>query len=426
MSNIIAVDAIEILDSRGNPTIQAEVLLSSGVGAAFQVPSGASCGQKEAVELRDHDNHRYLGKGVTQAVNNIKNKIQPALLNKSSHNQTAIDQILIQLDGTKNKDNLGANAILAVSSAVARAAAKDLGLELYEYLNIIFANKTVPLCSYQIPMPLINIINGGVHANNNLNVQEFMISPAGFSSFQEALRGSVEVFNALKAILKQNQFSVTTGDEGGFAPNLDSHELAMDYILSAIEQAGLIAGKDMFLALDIAANELFSAEHYYIENKPLSISQFVEKITKWVNNYPISSIEDPCAEEDFIGWRIITSNIGHKIQLVGDDLFVTNPQIFESILQENPLKGKIANAILIKPNQVGTLSETFTTINLARNYNYNYIISHRSGDTEDSFIADLAVAVNSPQIKAGSVCRSERLAKYNRLLNIERIVGNKS
>ena len=426
MDKIKAIKAREILDSRGNPTIEVEVFLGNVSGIA-KVPSGASVGKKEALELRDNDSKRYMGKGVLKAVTNIEHKIQPILLNMPADDQSSIDNLLIQLDGTENKSHLGANAILAVSLAVARASACLHKLELYRYLQNIFnfghysqqRNDTSKSKEpFFMPIPLINIINGGVHADNNLSVQEFMIAPIGAPNFKEAMRFSVETFYALKSILKQHKLSTSVGDEGGFAPNLKSHEQAMDYILLAINEVGLQINKDIAIALDVAANEFFEDNHYVIEDKKLSTEQFINKLTTWFNNYPIISIEDGLAEDDLIGWKELTKQLGHKTQLIGDDLFVTNPKIFENILKQE----SIANAILIKPNQVGTLSETFSTINLAKQYGYNYIISHRSGETEDSFIADLAVATHALQIKTGSVCRSERVAKYNRLLQIEEMI----
>lgn len=426
MNKIKAIKSREILDSRGNPTVEAEVFLENTSGVA-KVPSGASTGKKEALELRDNDPHRYMSKGVLKAVANIEHKIQPILLNKPIDDQLAIDNLLIQLDGTENKSNLGANAILAVSLAVARASANYHKLELYQYLQNIFNydhennHKPRVIDTYFMPTPLINIVNGGAHADNNLSVQEFMIAPIGAPNFKEALRYSVEIFYALKTILKQHKLNTSVGDEGGFAPNLTSHEQCMDYIILAIEQSGLIINKDIGLALDVAANEFFNQDYYLVGNNKLSTEQLVSKLTSWSNNYPIISIEDGLAEDDLIGWKELTKQLGEKIQLVGDDLFVTNPKIFENILKSNTNE-KIANAILIKPNQIGTLSETFSTIDLARQYGYNYIISHRSGETEDSFIADLAVATGASQIKTGSVCRSERVAKYNRLLKIEEMI----
>ncbi len=433
MNKIKAIKAIEILDSRGNPTIEVEVFLTEVSGVA-KVPSGASTGKKEALELRDNDLQRYFGKGVLKAISNITDQIQPALLNIPIEDQLAIDNLLIQLDGSCNKAKLGANAMLAVSLAVARAGANYHKLELYKYLENIYTYgkyHTVHIDNAQltqsksffIPTPLINIINGGVHADNNLSVQEFMIVPVGAPNFTEALRFSVEIFYALKVILKQHKLATSVGDEGGFAPNLSCHEQALDYILLAIEQAGLVANQDVALALDVAANEFFAQGYYIIENNRLTTEQFIKKLISWTNNYPIISIEDGLAEDDLIGWQELTKQLGHKIQLIGDDLFVTNPKIFEHIVQSNTkLNHKVANAILIKPNQIGTLSETFTTIKLARQNDYNYIISHRSGETEDSFIADLAVGTYATQIKTGSVCRSERISKYNRLLKIEKMI----
>ncbi len=421
MSKIKAIKAREILDSRGNPTIEAEVFLENCSGIA-KVPSGASTGKKEALELRDNNPKRYMGKGVLNAINNIITKIQPALLNKPADNQHYIDHLLIELDGTENKSNLGANAILAVSLAVARASANYHKLELYQYLRNIFQSndESKDQNKFFIPTPLINIINGGIHADNSLSIQEFMIAPIGAPNFKEALRFSVEIFYSLKTILKKHKLTTTVGDEGGFAPNLNSPEQAMDYILLAIRETGLIINKDVALALDLAANEFFKNNCYILQDQQLSTKELIKKLVTWVNDYPIISIEDGLSEDDIEGWQLLTKQLGHKIQLIGDDLFVTNHKIFEQILKIGQTQDQpIANAILIKTNQIGTLSETFDTIYLAKKNNYNYIISHRSGETEDVFIADLAVATGAKQIKAGSVCRTDRIAKYNRLLKIE-------
>lgn len=410
----------EILDSRGNPTVEAEVYLDNNLSAIAMVPSGASTGALEAVELRDNDSNRYLGKGVTKAVHNINTTIVNALVgqNIGSHIDEAhsilqsIDNQMMTLDGTENKSHLGANAILAVSMAVARVQAKNLNLELYSYLN--------KGDSYIMPTPMMNIINGGAHADNNVDVQEFMIMPIGASSFAEALRYGTEVFHVLKKILKSKGLATSVGDEGGFAPDLKSNEDALALICEAIELAGFKLGVDIALALDVASSELYDNNAYNLksEGKVLSSRQFCDYLQALVKNYPIISIEDGMAEDDWDGWGLLTSAIGNKVQLVGDDLFVTNTNILKKGIEK-----KVANAILIKPNQIGTVTETLKAINLAQKNNYGVIISHRSGETEDTTIADLAVATSAGQIKTGSLCRSDRIAKYNQLLRIESNLG---
>lgn len=408
MTKIKQIRAWEILDSRGNPTICAEVLLSSGHSGCASVPSGASTGSREALELRDNDMRRYLGKGVLKAVSAINNEIAQLLFNFSITDQKKLDETLIGLDGTPNKERLGANALLAVSLAAAKAMAATNEIPLYRYL------KTDDVLT--LPVPMMNIINGGAHANNNLDIQEFMIIPAGAPTFSEALRYGTEVFHHLKRILQNKKFSTTVGDEGGFAPNLSSNKEALEIILQAIEASGYKAGKDIFLGLDVASNEIYTQGKYHLsaENKKLTAEEFTEYLENLVQYYPIISIEDGMAENDWQGWHILTERLGKKIQLVGDDLFVTNTKWLQKGISD-----KVANAILIKPNQIGTLTETMAAIQMAKKANYNTIISHRSGETEDTTIADLAVATSAGQIKTGSLCRTDRVAKYNRLLKIE-------
>lgn len=416
MSIIKAIHAREILDSRGNPTVEADVILSSGVVGRACVPSGASTGSREALELRDHDPKRYLGKGVLQAVTNIETKIQAALKGQAAEEQQHIDHLMLDLDGTENKSKLGANAILAVSLAVAKAAALDHDIPLYRYLG----GEEGP---YTLPVPMMNIINGGAHADNNVDIQEFMIMPVGAPSFKEALRYGTEVFHALKKLLHQRKLSTAVGDEGGFAPDLPSNQAALDIIMQAIEHAGFKVGKDIYLALDIASSEFFKEGKYHLgsENKHLSSAEFADYLASWVKQYPIISIEDGMAEADWDGWAQLTQVLGKQVQLVGDDLFVTNSKI----LQEGISKG-IANSILIKLNQIGTLTETLEAIGLARRAGYTTVISHRSGETEDTTIADLAVATAAGQIKTGSLCRTDRIAKYNQLLRIEAELGSQA
>lgn len=413
MTAIVDVVAREILDSRGNPTVEADVLLESGVIGRAAVPSGASTGSREAIELRDKDPKRYLGKGVLQAVENVNTEICEAIIGLDAAEQSFIDRTLIELDGTDSKSRLGANAILAVSMATAKAAAEESGLSLYRYLG-----GAAPM---QMPVPMMNVINGGAHANNNLDMQEFMILPTGLPTFREALRAGVEVFHALKKILDKEGMSTTVGDEGGFAPSLPNNESALQYIMRAIEAAGYVPGSDILIGLDCAASEFFKDGKYHFEAEKLSFSseQFTDILATWADKYPIVSIEDGMAEGDWDGWATLTKKLGKKVQLVGDDLFVTNTKI----LREGIQKG-IANSILIKVNQIGTLSETFAAIEMAKRANYTAVISHRSGETEDTTIADIAVATNALQIKTGSASRSDRMAKYNQLLRIEEELGD--
>jgi len=410
MPEILQVNAREILDSRGNPTVEAEVQTDSGLGRAA-VPSGASTGEHEAIELRDEDKKRYLGKGVTKAVANINDQLGPALIGLSALDQPAIDRVLLEVDGTPNKSKLGANAILAVSMAVARAAADTVGLPLWRYLGGIQARV--------LPTPLMNIINGGMHADSGLEVQEFMVVPMGFDTFAEALRCGTEIFHSLKAILKKEGMTTSVGDEGGFAPRLASNEEAIQRILTAIEAAGYKPGEHVGIALDAAASEFYKDGKYTWDKKPHSAAELAEVYVALCAKYPLVSIEDGFAEDDWDGWKLITDKLGSKVQLVGDDLFVTNKQRLARGIEQ-----KIANSILIKLNQIGSLTETLDTIRLASSAGYTSIISHRSGETEDSFIADLAVATNAGQIKTGSLSRSDRIAKYNQLLRIAEELGD--
>ncbi|HKZ16917.1 MAG TPA: phosphopyruvate hydratase [Geobacteraceae bacterium] len=409
MSEITDVYAREIIDSRGNPTLEVEVFLESGVMGRAAVPSGASTGEREALELRDGDKSRFMGKGVLKAVSNVNNQIAAQITGMEITDQLGIDQKMLQLDGTEFKSNLGANAILGVSLAVAKAAAEEVGLPLYQYIGGTNAK--------ELPLPMMNILNGGAHADNNVDIQEFMIMPAGARSFSEALRMGVEIFHTLKDVLKKKGYNTAVGDEGGFAPNLKSNEEALQVIMEAIEKAGYQPGEDVLLALDVASSELFKDGKYYLENEPQpekSPEQLVNFYENLVNKYPIVSIEDGMAENDWDGWKMLTDRLGKRIQLVGDDLFVTNTKI----LREGIEKG-IANSILIKLNQIGTLTETLEAIEMAKRAGYTTVISHRSGETEDTTLADLAVAVNSGQIKTGSLCRTDRICKYNQLLRIE-------
>jgi enolase len=409
MTDIIDVYAREILDSRGNPTVEAEVVTSEGVVGVAAVPSGASTGEREAIELRDGDNSRYLGKGVLKAVQNVNEVIAPELEGIDVTEQKLIDEIMIDLDGTKNKEKLGANAILAVSLACANAAAKSLGLPLYKYIGGAFA--------HSLPVPMMNILNGGKHADNNVDIQEFMIMPVGADSFGEALRMGVEVFHTLKKVLHEKGYNTSVGDEGGFAPNLKSNEEAIEVIIKSIEKAGYKPGEEIYLALDAASSEFYSKGKYTMaaEKKPeKSSDEMIEYYSYLTAKYPIISIEDGLAENDWDGWKRLTEHLGKKVQLVGDDLFVTNTEI----LEEGIKKG-VANSILIKLNQIGTLTETLAAIEMAKRAGYTCVISHRSGETEDTTIADLAVATNAGQIKTGSLCRTDRVCKYNRLLRIE-------
>ncbi|MCX4190935.1 phosphopyruvate hydratase [Methylophaga sp. OBS1] len=415
MSKIIDVIAREIIDSRGNPTVEADVVLESGAMGRAAVPSGASTGEREAVELRDDDKARYLGKGVLKAVAAVNGELREAVLGMEATDQRAIDNKLIETDGTENKGRLGANALLAISMATARAAAADAKKPLYKYLAA--SDEAV------MPVPMMNIINGGSHADNSVDLQEFMIMPVGASSISEAIRYGAEVFHELKKVLNSKGLNTAVGDEGGFAPDLPSNEAAIEVILQAIKNAGYEAGKDIMLALDAASSEFYKDGQYVLasENRSLSSAEFADLLADWVSKYPIISIEDGMDENDWEGWKLLTDKIGDKVQLVGDDLFVTNPKI----LQEGITKG-VGNSILIKVNQIGTLSETLDAINLAKENGYTAVVSHRSGETEDTTIADLAVATNAGQIKTGSLSRSDRVAKYNQLLRIEAELGDKA
>jgi len=417
MTTIAEVHAREILDSRGNPTVEADVILKNGARGRAAVPSGASTGEREALELRDNDPKRYLGKGVRQACANVNGELRKALLGKDAREQSAIDEVMIELDGTPTKSRLGANALLAVSLAIARAAAASASLPLYRYLNGLAG--AVPM---QMPVPMMNIINGGAHADNNIDFQEFMILPVGAQSFSEALRAGTEVFHALKKVLQGMKLNTAVGDEGGFAPDLKSNEEALQVILRGIEKAGYQAGTDIALGMDVASSEFCKSGKYELasDGSSLTADQFTDQLAAWVAKYPIITIEDGCGENDWAGWAMLTDKLGKKIQLVGDDLFVTNT----AILAEG-IKNGIANSILIKVNQIGTLSETLAAISMARRAGYTAVISHRSGETEDAFIADLAVATGTGQIKTGSLSRSDRVAKYNQLLRIEEELGTK-
>ncbi|WP_183001951.1 phosphopyruvate hydratase [Moraxella catarrhalis] len=415
MVEIKDIIAREILDSRGNPTIEADVILANGIRGRAAAPSGASTGSREALELRDGDASRYLGKGVKKAVANANSQIRTALLDKDVTQQTQIDNILIELDGTENKGNMGANAMLAVSLAVAKAAAIAQSLPLHQYIANLRGQTSLTM-----PVPMMNILNGGAHADNTVDIQEFMIEPVGFASFSEALRAGTEIFHALKSVLKAQGLNTAVGDEGGFAPNLRSNEEAITVIMQAIDKAGYKAGENIFLALDCAASEFYKNGQYILAgegNKAFDSQGFSDYLTSLCNQYPIISIEDGLDESDWEGWAYLTKQLGKKVQLVGDDLFVTNPKILQEGIDKD-----IANAILIKFNQIGTLSETLDAIYLAKQNGYATVISHRSGETEDSTIADLAVGTAAGQIKTGSLCRSDRVAKYNQLLRIEQQV----
>lgn len=414
MSAIKEIKAREILDSRGNPTVEADVILVTGEVGRAAVPSGASTGSREAVERRDLDNVRYQGKGVIQAVNAVRHELNKALQGFDVTHQQEIDDLLISLDGTNNKAKLGANALLAVSLACAKAAALSRQEPLYQYLGGGSSS------SYSLPVPMMNIINGGAHADNNIDFQEFMIIPVGAPTFSEALRAGTEVFHHLRSLLKAKKFNTNVGDEGGFAPDLPDQDTAVEFILEAIIKAGYQPGKDICLGFDVASNELFDNGNYRLagENRLLSCDEFIEYLARFVERYPVISIEDGLAENDWNGWKKLTTRLGKNVQLVGDDLFVTNTQLLEKGINEN-----IANAILIKPNQIGTLSETLAAIQMAKQASYATIISHRSGETEDTTIADIAVATNAGQIKTGSLCRTDRVAKYNQLLRIEEQLG---
>jgi enolase len=415
MSTITSVKAIQVLDSRGLPTVSCSIKLSDGSHASAIVPSGASTGTKEALELRDGTN-AYLGKGVQKAVTNINNIIAPAIINLDPEKQAEVDKIIIDLDGTNDKSKLGANAILAVSLAVSHVAAKSKNIDLFEHFSSIFKDITGNIPSKSLPMPMLNILNGGEHADNNIDIQEFMIIPSNAKSFQEAMRWSSEIYWNLKNILKQQSLSTAVGDEGGFAPNLKSNEEALSLILDSISKSGLVPGEDVFLALDCASSEFYDGKNYNLkgEGRSLSSNEFVSYLEELVNKYPIISIEDGMDENDFDGWKLLTDRIGKKCQLVGDDLFVTNKTIFQQGIDLG-----LGNSILVKFNQIGTISETMETIDLANTNGYSSIISHRSGETEDTTISDLAVGLGAGQIKTGAPCRSDRVAKYNRILWIE-------
>ncbi|MBD3652471.1 phosphopyruvate hydratase [Kangiella sp.] len=405
----------EVLDSRGNPTVEAEVVLENGVRAIACSPSGASTGSREALELRDGDKSRYLGKGVLKAVGHVNNEIKSALVGKDATDQAAIDQIMLDLDGTENKEKLGANAILAVSLANAKAAAQALGKPLYEHINRDG--------KFAMPVPMMNIINGGEHADNNVDIQEFMVMPVGAPTFSEALRMGAEIFHNLRKVLQEKGLNTAVGDEGGFAPDLGSNEEAIQAIVEAVDRAGYKLGEDVALALDIASSEFYKDGKYHLsgEGKVLSSAEFTDYLADWVERYPIVSIEDGMDESDWEGWKLLTDKIGSKCQLVGDDLFVTNTKILSKGIEQG-----VANSILIKVNQIGTLTETLAAIDMAHKAGYTAVISHRSGETEDTTIADLAVATAAGQIKTGSLCRSDRVAKYNQLLRIESALGEKA
>jgi len=415
MSKIKKVKAREILDSRGNPTVEADVILDNGILGRAAIPSGASTGSKEAVELRDGDKTRYLGKGVLKAVNNVNEIIAPRMIGKDPKEQKNIDYLMIDLDGTENKAKLGANAILGVSLATAKAGAQDAGMPVFLYLGGEKARR--------LPVPFFNILNGGKHADNNVDIQEFMIAPIGAKSFKEALRMGAETYHNLKAVLKSKGLNTSVGDEGGFAPNLSSNEDAVKIIITAIEKAGYKPGQDISIVLDPAASEFYRDGRYILkaDNSRLASEEMVKYYADLISKYPVISIEDGLAEDDWDGWKILTKELGEKIQLTGDDIFVTNPRI----LAEG-IKNGIANSILIKLNQIGTLTETLETVEMAKRNGYTCVFSHRSGETEDSFLADITVAVNAGQLKTGAPARSERLAKYNQLLRIEEALGSKA
>lgn len=415
MSEIQEIIAREILDSRGNPTIQAQVITASGAKGSAMVPSGASTGVREALELRDGDSKRYLGKGVRKAIDNIQREIQPAIRGMEVTDQSSIDRAMIDLDGTANKAGLGANAILGVSMATAHAAANEAGLPLYAYLG-----GDGP---FLMPVPMMNILNGGAHADNSVDLQEFMVLPVGAPSLAEAVRYGAEIFHSLKAVLSSRGLITTVGDEGGFAPNLSSNEEALEVILEAVDKAGFSIGKDILLGLDVASSEFYKDGQYHLESEGLHMSaeEFLDYLAPWFDKYPIISMEDGMAEDDWDGWNTLTRRLGDRVQLVGDDLFVTNTEILEQGIEKN-----IANSILIKVNQIGTLTETLAAIDMAKKAGYTAVISHRSGETEDTTIADLAVATSAGQIKTGSLSRSDRVAKYNRLIVIEDELGDKA
>ena len=415
MSEIVNIIAHEVLDSRGNPTVEAEVVLASGATGSAISPSGASTGSREAVELRDGDKNRYLGKGVTKAVAHVENEIAETVLGMEALDQAALDAAMIELDGTDNKSKLGANAILAVSLATAKAAAAELDIPLFQHLGGVGART--------LPVPMMNVINGGAHADNNVDVQEFMILPVGAPNFSEALRYGTEVFHALKKVLRGQNLNTAVGDEGGFAPDLPSNEAALKALADAVGEAGYELGKDIYLGMDVASSEFYKDGKYHLsgEGKQFSSAEFADYLAEMCSRYPIISIEDGCDESDWDGWKILTDKLGGKVQLVGDDLFVTNTRI----LGEGIAKG-IGNSILIKPNQIGTLTETLDAIEMATVAGYSSVVSHRSGESEDATIADIAVGSSATQIKTGSLCRSDRMAKYNQLLRIERLLGERA
>ena len=414
MSEIISVRSIQVLDSRGNPTVEAEVTLRDGKSGRASVPSGASTGSREAMELRDGNKEIYLGKGVSAAVENINSEIQEALINHDVFDQQGIDQVMIDLDGTENKSRLGANAILAVSLACIKAAAASKKTDLFKHLSE---------GPYSFPVPMMNIINGGEHANNNIDIQEFMILPVNFERFSDALRAGVEIFHSLKDVLDKKGMSTAVGDEGGFAPNLKNNVAAIETIIEAIESRGYEAGNDILIGLDVASTEFYRDGKYHLssEDKSFDSAQFVDYLTQMVDQYPIITIEDGMAEDDWGGWKLLSDAIGEKVQLVGDDLFVTNPSILKQGIDQG-----IANSILIKPNQIGTLTETLEAVSLANSNGYTSVISHRSGETSDYTIADISMNSKISQIKTGSLCRSDRIEKYNQLLRIESIVGDQA
>jgi enolase len=413
MSEIVGLHARQILDSRGNPTIEVEAILNTGVMGRASVPSGASTGQREAIEIRDGNKKKYMGRGVDKAIKNIHEKIAPAIMGFEVTDQVLIDQLMIDLDGTKNKAKLGANAILGVSLAVAKAAASDADLPLYQYIGGANAK--------ELPVPMMNVLNGGAHADNNVDIQEFMILPVGAKSFSDALRMGTEIFHHLKTVLKKRNYNTAVGDEGGFAPDLKSNEEAIEVLLEGIKSAGYKAGKDILLALDVAASELYSNKKYILaagKKAKLSSDEMIDYLARLARKYPIISIEDGLSENDWSGWKRLTQRIGDKVQIVGDDVFVTNTDILNK-----GIKDGVCNSILIKVNQIGTLTETLNAVEMAKRAGYTAVISHRSGETEDTTIADIAVAVNAGQIKTGSLCRTDRVAKYNQLLRIEEMLG---
>lgn len=417
MSKISNIQAREVIDSRGNPTVEAVITLDNGTTGRAIVPSGASTGAREAIELRDEDKSRFMGKGVLKAVENVNTEIAKLIVGMDTEDQAGIDNAMIELDGTDNKGRLGANALLAVSLAAAHAAANDKGLPLYQYLGDKFGTNA----NFRLPVPMMNIINGGEHADNSVDMQEFMIVPVGAPSLAEAVRYGTEVFHNLKTVLSKRGMNTAVGDEGGFAPDLSSNEEAIEVILEAIENAGYTPGKDIYLGLDCAASEYYKDGKYVLasEGKSFDAAGMIDYLEDWVNKYPIITIEDGLDEADWDGWKLLTERLGDKIQLVGDDLYVTNPNIFREGIEKD-----IANSILIKFNQIGTLTETLESIKMAHDSNYTAVVSHRSGETEDTTIADLAVATNAGQIKTGSLSRSDRIAKYNQLIRIEEMLGS--